>query len=115
MRKLVVKMLSIFIVMYAVCEFTPWGVAESTGSIVVFSIFLVVVNMLIKPILLLISLPITLLTFGLFSLVINGFMIVIVDHFMTDVRLENFFVDVVIAIAVTVVNHLLNKSTKAFD
>ncbi len=115
MKKLVIKMLSIFIVMYAVCEFTQWGSAESTGSIIIFSIFLVVVNMLIKPVLLLISFPITLLTFGLFSLVVNGFMVVIVDHFMTDVRLESFWVDVVIAIAVTVVNHLLNKSTKAFD
>jgi putative membrane protein len=44
------------------------------------------VNLLLRPILVLLTLPVTLLTFGLFLLVINGAMFLLVDQLVEGFR-----------------------------
>lgn len=50
---------------------------SSVGVALLASLVLAVLNALVKPFLLLISLPINVLTLGLFSIVINGFMLIL--------------------------------------
>lgn len=49
-----------------------------------------VVNVLVKPIVTLLSLPFVVLTLGLFFLVINGLMLWLVDFFLADFRIDSF-------------------------
>ena len=48
------------------------------------------VNFFIKPIVSLLALPLTIITLGLFSLVINALMIMIVDYFIDTFKIKNF-------------------------
>lgn len=48
------------------------------------------VNLLIKPIVTLLSLPFVVLTLGLFFLVINGLMVWLVDFFLEGFRVDGF-------------------------
>lgn len=48
------------------------------------------VNLLVKPIVTLLSLPFVVLTLGLFFLVINGLMVWLVDFFLTGFRVDSF-------------------------
>ena len=48
------------------------------------------VNMLIKPIISVLALPLTIITFGLFALVINALMIMLVDMFIDSFKVKNF-------------------------
>ena len=47
-------------------------------------------NMLIKPILVILTLPVTIITLGLFILVINGVLFWVVGHFFASVFLNKY-------------------------
>jgi putative membrane protein len=59
-------------------EPTLWG-------IIIGSIFLGIINAIIRPILLLVTLPLNVLTLGLFTFIINGFML-----WLTSVTIKGF-------------------------
>jgi len=48
------------------------------------------VNLIVKPIVTLLSLPFVVLTLGLFFLVINGLMVWLVDFFLAGFRVDGF-------------------------
>lgn len=54
----------------------------SPGSLIAAALLLGVVNAVIRPILVILTLPITLISLGLFLLVINGLMIELVAYFL---------------------------------
>lgn len=49
-----------------------------------------VVNAVIKPILTVLTLPLTILTLGLFSLIINGLMVMLVDAILPGFTVDGF-------------------------
>ncbi|WP_313215678.1 phage holin family protein [Soonwooa sp.] len=59
-------------------------------STIIFAIVLGILNMLVRPVLAILSLPITILTLGLFSLVINAVIILLCDHFMDSMTVDGF-------------------------
>lgn len=71
------------------------------------ALILTLVNTFIRPILNVISLPITILTLGLFMLVINGLMLLltskIADAFDLGFRVNGFWAAVIGAIIITIV------------
>lgn len=54
------------------------------------AILLGLVNTFVKPILLFLTFPITLITFGLFILVINALMLMLVDALLEGLEIKNF-------------------------
>lgn len=67
----------------AVAYFLPGIKVEGFGAALVAALILGLVNTLIRPVLVLLTLPITLLTLGLFILVINGFLFWFVGSVLT--------------------------------
>jgi putative membrane protein len=66
------------------------------------------VNALIRPIVRLFSLPITIATLGLFSLVINGLMLLLAAALSGVLSIDGFGTAIVGALVITVVSALLN-------
>lgn len=54
------------------------------------AILLAIVNTFVKPILVFLTLPVTIITFGLFILVINAFMLMLVDEMIEGMKIESF-------------------------
>ena len=54
---------------------------NSFGAAIVFAIVLGILNLIVKPILKLLGLPLTIITLGLFSLVINAAVVYLADYF----------------------------------
>ena len=79
---------------------------DSFGAAVVAVIILSIVNTLIRPILLLLALPITFLTLGLFALVINGAMFYLVATLVDGFHVSSFFGVVIGAIFMSIVYSL---------
>lgn len=77
---------------------------ESFGDAVKGGILLGILNMVVRPILGLLALPITLLTLGLFSLVLNGLMVVLTDAMLAGVQVDNFLWAIAGAIVIAIVN-----------
>ncbi|MDZ7716071.1 MAG: phage holin family protein [Balneolaceae bacterium] len=82
-------------------------VVKDFFAAILVAIGLAVLNTFLKPILVFFTLPINLLTLGLFTLVINAFIIVIIDSVMEDFEVENFGWAVLFGIVLSVINGLL--------
>jgi putative membrane protein len=67
-----------------------------------------VVNAVIRPIVLLLTFPINLLTLGLFTLVINAFMLKIVSNLVPGFTIESFWAAFWGAFVISIVSWLLN-------
>ena len=65
------------------------------------------VNMLIKPILVLLTLPITILTLGLFILVINGVLFYAVGNWLQGFEVKTLFAGMIGALVYSVLSYLL--------
>lgn len=55
------------------------------------AVLLAVVNTFIKPVILFLTLPITIITLGLFILVINALMLMLVDALTDGMKIRNFW------------------------
>ena len=64
-------------------------------------------NAFLRPILIILTIPITLFTFGLFLLVINAVIIKLADYALDGFNVESFFTALLFSIIVSVVTWLL--------
>jgi len=79
---------------------------------IVGSILLGLVNAVIRPLVLLITLPINLLTLGLFTLVINGFMLWLVSILIRGFDIQNFGTAILAALLITIISSLISFFVK---
>lgn len=82
---------------------------RSIVTAIVASVILSVLNMLVKPILHVLSLPITLLTFGLFSFIINGAMLSLTANLLGEqsFNFSSFGAAVLVSIIMSFVNSVV--------
>jgi putative membrane protein len=64
---------------------------DNTSSLIISALLLGFVNAIIKPLLIVLTLPLTLLTFGLFLLVINALMILLVAWLVKGFKVPSFW------------------------
>jgi putative membrane protein len=82
-------------------------------ALLIMGLVLLVVNLLLKPLLLLITLPFNLLTLGLFSLIVNAWTIMIADHFVPNISMGGFFNSLIAAFIIVCFNQLLTGMNKS--
>ncbi len=63
----------------------------------------------IKPIVKILSLPINMLTLGLFNIVINAGMLWVVDYFIKGLKVEGFWGYVLSALVISIISIILTK------
>ncbi|MTV82430.1 phage holin family protein [Secundilactobacillus folii] len=74
------------------------------------SLILAVLNALVKPFLVLLSLPITVVTLGLFSIVINGFMLQMTSALVgNDFHFSSFGIALLVAILMSICNTIISS------
>lgn len=93
----------------AVTYFVPnIHVANFTTALIA-AVLIGLVNMLIKPILVLLTLPITILTLGLFIFVINGLLFYAVGNFLQGFEVKTFTSGIVGAVLYSILSWLLTS------
>ena len=68
-------------------------------------------NTFLKPVLLILTIPVTLLTFGLFLLVINAIIIVVADALLEGFNVNGFGWALLFSLILSVINALLQSMT----
>ena len=68
---------------------------DSFWSAIIVAVVLAILNAIIKPILILLTLPITLVTFGLFLFVINALIILLADKLVSGFSVDGFRWDII--------------------
>ncbi len=82
-------------------------VANFTTALVV-AVVLGVLNALIRPVLLILTLPINILTLGLFTFVINAFLLIVTSHLVPDFQIQGFLPAIWAALLLWVINVVLH-------
>lgn len=85
------------------------SVGQGAGTVMVAGLFLALVNMALKPILVILSFPAIIFSLGLFMLVLNGFLILIAHWLYSPLYVKNLGVAIVAGIIVGLVNFLVTK------
>jgi putative membrane protein len=78
-----------------------------TGLLV--TVVLVLLNLFVKPLLVLLTIPVTVFTFGLFLLVINAFIIMLASELVPAFEVHNFGNAVLFSLVFTFVHSLLQR------
>lgn len=82
---------------------------DSFPSALIAALVLGLINTLIRPILVLLTLPVTLLTLGLFIFVINGVLFWVVGSFVPGFSVDGFWAAVFGAIVYSIISWLLSS------
>lgn len=80
--KLIIKLLLTALAVVILAKILPGVAVEGYGSAIVVAIVIALLRLLVRPILVLLTLPITVITFGLFLLIINAIIILMADYFV---------------------------------
>ena len=84
---------------------------SSFGAAIGASAILSILNILVRPILILLTLPVTLLTLGLFLFVINAFTLLITDEIMgSSFEIAGFGTALIMAIVMSLANLIIQKA-----
>ena len=83
------------------------GVSNFTAALIAAAV-IGLVNMLIKPILLILTLPVTIITLGLFIFVINGILFWLVGNFLDGFDVKTVMAGIVGAIVYSVISWVLS-------
>jgi len=105
---LVLSALAVLISAYVL----PGVSVEGFFSALVVAVVLGILNSVLKPILKLLSLPLTILTFGLFSLVINIVIVLLADQLVSGFSVANWWWALLFSFVVAIVSSFLGKLGK---
>lgn len=85
---------------------------DKTIVLVIAALVLSIINALIKPIIIILSLPALLITLGIFSLVINGFMVYLANIIYPPFEVNGFNAAIIAGIIIGLTNYVV---TRIFD
>ena len=85
---------------------------DSFWTAIVVAIVLAVLNAIVKPLLILFTLPITLVTFGLFLFVINALIILLAERLVNGFRVDGFWWALLFSLLLSLLTSLLYKEKK---
>ncbi|MFT3826312.1 MAG: phage holin family protein [Chitinophagaceae bacterium] len=78
---------------------------------IVVAIVLAILNAIVKPILILLTLPITLFTFGLFLFVINAVIVLIASEFVKGFTVDGFWWALLFGLLLSILTSLLYRES----
>lgn len=77
---------------------------KSFGTSIIVAILLALVNAFVRPIVLFLTIPFTILTFGLFILVVNALMVMLVDAMVDGLKVKNFWWALLFSLLMSMLN-----------
>lgn len=115
MSKLILKYLSIVATVYLLSMAIDTITIHSIPALLILGLVLLVVNLFIKPLILLLTLPFSIITFGLFTFIVNAWTIMIADGFVSGVSMGGFLNSLLAAFIIAILQHILRDKSKVRD
>ena len=93
----------------------PHVIINSLTTAVVFALVLAILNFIVKPLLVILTLPLTIITLGLFLFVVNVIIIMLADKFVSGIKIESFLWAFVFSLILSALSTVLNKLEKKWS
>src|SRR3989344_5448143 len=104
--KIVINIMTLFVVQYLV----PGFIIKDIWAAVVAAIVIGIINTLLKPVLQIIALPITIVTFGFGAFFVNVLLLWLGGYIVPGFEITSFFSAVVASLVFSLVSWFLHKS-----
>ena len=89
----------------------PHVLIDTFNTALIFSLVLALLNMLIKPLLVILTLPITIITLGLFLLIINAAIILLADKFVSGIKVDGWLWALIFSLILSLLTSILQGLT----
>ncbi|MGQ9843910.1 MAG: phage holin family protein [Spirochaetota bacterium] len=104
MKDIIKKWFVISLGIYIASALVAGFKADTATAIVVASALLGIMNVFVKPVILLITLPINLLTLGLFTFIINALLLYFVSWLVKGVIIDSFLTALLASITISIIS-----------
>ena len=91
---------------------SPHIIIDSYGTALIFSLVLAFLNAVLRPILIFLTLPITVLTLGIFLLIINVLMVMLADKMINGIYIQSFLWAFIFGILLSFLSSAIAKVEK---
>jgi putative membrane protein len=105
--KLIVRLLVSAAVTFILAQVLPGIHVNSYGTALLFAVVLGLLNVFLKPILVIFTLPLTLVTFGLFLFVINTVTVLLASNWVNGFEIDSFGHGLLFSLLLTIITSLL--------
>jgi putative membrane protein len=112
-REFILRILATALGLWAATEIVPGIGIEGWRSFFLAALLLGIANAVVRPVVVILTLPLTLLTLGLFLLVVNGLMLALVAALMDSFQLEGPIPAVLGAIVVSLISWFVSLFTRS--
>lgn len=96
---------------FLISQYIPGFKVNSFQTALVVALVLGIFNAVIKPVLVILTLPINILTLGLFTFVINAFLILATDYFVKGFVVTSFTPALIAAVVLWLINIIVEKAS----
>ncbi|MBS1548254.1 MAG: phage holin family protein [Bacteroidetes bacterium] len=107
--KLILRILITALVAFGLTKFLNGVHFSDFKTAIIFAIVLSVLNFFVKPIFKIIGFPITIITLGFFSLVINTIITLMADYFVDGMTIDGFWWAFFFSIGLSFFSSILNS------
>ncbi len=108
MKRFILRTLVTALAIFVVVRILPGIRVDSLGSLIVTAILLGLFNAILRPLLIILTLPITVLSLGLFIFIINGLILYLAAALVPGFKLMNFGVAILASILISIVSWGIN-------
>jgi putative membrane protein len=110
--RLFTKFLLVAFALILIASLLPGFEVENFTTALIVALVLGLFNLTVRPILFLLTLPLTILTFGLFSFVLNGLLLWFVASFVEGFQVDGFVTALIGALVISVFGWVGDKLLK---
>ncbi len=82
---------------------------DTFWTAIVFAVVLAILNTFIRPLIILFTLPVTILTLGLFLFVINAIVVLLASRFVNGIRIDGFWWALLFSLILSIVTSVLDR------
>jgi len=108
----VIKLLLTAVAVVVLAKFLPGVGVDGYGAAIIVAIVLALLRLFVKPILVILTLPITILTLGLFLFIINAIIVWIASRLLDGFSVENLWYALLFSVLLSIFQSLLNGVLK---
>jgi putative membrane protein len=107
--KVLVTGLSVFVADYFL---NGVHINDDWKTVIIVALVLALLNSFVKPVLVILTIPVTIITLGLFLLIINALMVIWADKLIAGFTVDSWWAAILFSLIVSIVSAILNGLAK---
>ena len=112
LMKLILRLLVTAAIAFILAQILPGIEVDSYSTAIWFAIVLGLINIILRPLLILLTLPLTLVTFGLFLFVINTITVLVASDWVNGFKIHSFGDGLLFRVVLSLITSLISKEER---